>query len=197
MYKSIRNLFDNRLIKCGWLESVNKILNDCGLTYIWNDCTNVNYEWFCNIVKQKLIDQFTQKWYDDISNSQKGYNYRIFKENHGKEDYLSMNLPYCLQNMLMRFRTGNHKLPVERGRYQSIERMNRNCDLCDTHSVGDEYHFIMECKSLSTLRSKYFPQYYCKHNSAIKFRQLMGSKDKKLLIKLAKFIKDASRFLEK
>ena len=33
-------------------------------------------------------------------------------------------ITYC------RFRTGNHRLPIETGRWHRIERQNRHCNLC-------------------------------------------------------------------
>jgi hypothetical protein len=43
--------------------------------------------------------------------------------------------------MLCKFRTTNHRLPIEIGRWQNIERNNRICLLCDTKPL--EMHFII------------------------------------------------------
>ena len=44
-----------------------------------------------------------------------------------------------------RFRTLNHKLPIESGRWQNADRNMRICKLCDKNENGDEFHYILEC----------------------------------------------------
>jgi hypothetical protein len=43
----------------------------------------------------------------------------------------------------------NHKLPVECGRWQNIERNKRVCVLYQEQKIGDEYHYSMECHFLN------------------------------------------------
>jgi hypothetical protein len=43
--------------------------------------------------------------------------------------------------LLCRFRCGNHRLPIESGRWQNIPRQKRLCHLCDSREMGDEYHY--------------------------------------------------------
>jgi hypothetical protein len=73
--------------------------------------TICNSIFICSVsLKQKIFDQFQQKWRSDIENSPKGLSYRLFKENSEFEHYLDIlpdkdRITYC------RFRTGNHRLP--------------------------------------------------------------------------------------
>jgi hypothetical protein len=39
-----------------------------------------------------------------------------------------------------RFRTYNHRLPLEVGRWENVERHNRLCQLCKYGEIGDEFH---------------------------------------------------------
>ena len=41
---------------------------------------------------------------------------------------------------IITFRTCNHKLAVDVGRYQNVDRNLRNCDLCNLYILGDDYH---------------------------------------------------------
>jgi hypothetical protein len=70
-------------------------------------------------------------------------NYRIFKENFEFENYFRI-----LENKdiytLCKFRTTNHKLSIETGRWNNIDSVNRICTKCDNITIGDEYHYIME-----------------------------------------------------
>ena len=47
--------------------------------------------------------------------------------------------------LLCKFRLGNRKVPIERGRYKNVPREQRYCELCNHNINGDEFHFILEC----------------------------------------------------
>jgi hypothetical protein len=57
---------------------------------------------------------------------------------------------------LCRFRTTNHRLPVEVGRWKNIIRENRFCHLCSRRELADEYHYIFECTEFINERKLYF-----------------------------------------
>ena len=46
-----------------------------------------------------------------------------------------------------KFKTTNHYLSIKIGRWQNIDRENKTCNFYNmcTCSIGDEYHFIIEC----------------------------------------------------
>jgi hypothetical protein len=106
---ALSNIEGNNFI---WLSSVNGILNECGLAYIWNTQTFQNTEWLKLNIKQTLIDQFIQLWSSLIQNSPKAVNYRIFKEQFETENYLHTLDDNCLFEFC-KFRTLNHKLPID------------------------------------------------------------------------------------
>ena len=54
--------------------------------------------------------------------------------------------------------------------------------------IGDEFHFILECKSLENLRKNYLCKYYYQNPNIIKFNELMSTHKKKMLEKLCCFI---------
>jgi hypothetical protein len=55
--------------------------------------------------------------------------------------YTNYETYLCLYNMC-KFRCGSHKLPIEMGRFCSIDRSERICDLCNSN-----------CKAILTLAS--------------------------------------------
>ena len=128
--------------KC--LNYVQSILNEVGRQDIWvrqPDSVPISTG---KIVKQILLDQFFQNRNSLLQNSSKGKNYALFKDNIHAEKYLSV-LNGTLVKTKLRFRTGNHKLPVEVGRWNNIELAERKCQLCQTSNTGDELHYILEC----------------------------------------------------
>ena len=64
--------------------------------------------------------------------------------------------------------------------------MESLCTLCNS-GHGDEFHFILECKSLENLRKNYLCKYYYQNPNIIKFNELMSTHKKKMLEKLSFF----------
>ena len=44
---------------------------------------------------------------------------------------------------ILKFRTGDHHLPVEAGRWNNIEYSQRKCTLCNLNDIGDEMHMLL------------------------------------------------------
>ena len=76
--------------------------------------------------------------------SQKGRNYNVFKTELKVETYPT-ELPIHLAINLFRFRTSNHKLPVETGRWQGIPQSERKCTKCNADCIGEEMHYLLGC----------------------------------------------------
>ena len=92
----------------------------------------------------------------------------------------------------MKFRTSNHKLPIETGRYINIDRSDRYCEFCNSGEVGDEYHVLLECKSHEIVkhRREFIPRYYTERPSVFKYCELMRALNKKdIALRVSKFIK--------
>ena len=69
-------------------------------------------------------------------------------------------------------------MPIETGRWFNIERDDRICHLCNS-DVGDEFHYIFSCTSLSAAKNEYIPSYYTNGASAFSFFHLFSTKKKK------------------
>ena len=63
--------------KIPWIEYVQKILNECGLNYVWHE-KYINIPWLKSKVHTILLDQFKQSWHSELNSSAKGLNYRLF-----------------------------------------------------------------------------------------------------------------------
>ena len=98
-----------------WIKAVKNILDSCGFSNIWENQGNFNSKWLSLSLKQKLFDQFQQKWRSDMNNSSKGLCYKIFKDCFEFENYLNL-LDDKDRQILCKFRTCNHRLPIAIGR---------------------------------------------------------------------------------
>ena len=146
LYHLILSKCNNDHASFKWLDFIKDILNECGLSYVWNDegLHNFNIKWLKEVVKQILNDQFKQTLFSNMRNSSKASNYMLFKENCDFEDYLDI-LSDKERITLCKFRTTNHRLIIETGRWHNIDRDDRICTLCNAGLIGDEFHYLLEC----------------------------------------------------
>ena len=169
-----------------WISNIKRIFDEIGRPDIWlNQVPNNNYG---KLVKQNLKDQFLQDWSSKLDQSSKGVNYRIFKDNINLEKYF-LKLPKNLYINLAKLRTGNHRFPCERGRWENIELHDRKCLLCNLQEIGDEFHYILVCPFFVEERKKFIKRYYFSNPNVIKFKELMTHEDEIILKQLSIFIK--------
>ena len=138
-----------------------------------------------------MKDQIIQKWFNTVTfESEKCFYYKEFDMTYQRRKYLSL-LPPDLWLPLCRFRTANHKLPVEVYSWNvlHIPRQSRKCNICNLNDIGDEYHYIMTCTFFNEIRELYLPAYFKNRPSVFKFVNLMNTTKPKILFNLAKFIR--------
>jgi hypothetical protein len=112
----------------------------------------------------------------------------MYKSEFGLEKYFTILPPNLMYNMC-KFRCGSHKLPIEMGRFFSIDRSERICDLCNKEELGDEFHYLFNCTFFKDERKKFIPEYLYNVPNTISFSELMNSDDKYVLIGLLKYTK--------
>ena len=105
---------------------------------------------FKSSIQQTLKDLNIQSWNSKLLESNKGRNYNsIYKQEINFEYYIkAVNRSTYLP--ILRFRTGNHKFPVEKGRWESIPYHERKCQVCQKKKkkkkdVCDEFHYLFVC----------------------------------------------------
>ena len=140
------------------------------------------------IAKRTLKDNFLQHWYGLLETSSKSLTYQIFKTELKLEPYL-INLSQKSKVCFTKFRTSNHRLPIETGRWNNIERNDRICPKCNSGDVGDEYHYIFKCAHFEDVRKKYIHEKYWNYPSINKMKILFNSTDITQIGKLCSFIR--------
>jgi hypothetical protein len=99
------------------------------LSFIWNDHIHKNRNVLKSVLKQKLLDQYIQHWFQQINSSSRGEFYGIFKTEFKLEPYL-IRLHPSDRIYMCKLRCSNLKLPIETGRWANILKQNRKCHLC-------------------------------------------------------------------
>ena len=115
------------------------------MSFVWRNHLVSNNRGLMNAVETYLKDQFLQQW---MQESNKGKMYSCMKKTFEMEKYLNV-LPSNLSQSLVWFRTANHKLAVETGRWGKIDYDERICNLCSSSEIGDEYHTLLKCPTFA------------------------------------------------
>ena len=186
IYKIIYALHNDKVLKSQWVDSLKTLICSLGFGGIWYSQSFINIKWFTKACSQKIKDVFIQDWFALIEISSSSNIYRLFKTKFEQSLYLSIIPSYYCKRFLS-FRTRNHRLPVEVGRWRSTPLQERLCTYC-TDDIGDEFHFVLVCKHFQEYRSKYIHSYYYRHPNILKFEQLMNTTKPKKLKKLCMFI---------
>ena len=188
LYNFLYHLHHERHFSSPWLLHIEKLLNDTGFCNIWIRQEMSESTWLNVNIKQRPLDQYIQNWRSDCDIGVKCYNYRLFKSDYMFEKYL-IDLPDALEYIVCKFRTVNHKLPIETGRYTRIPRNERVCKMCNSGQLGDEFHFCLECPALKELRNTFLPANSYKRPNVVNFGRILNIKNKITLVNIAKFIK--------
>ena len=172
--------------KLPWLNFIKKILNDCGLSEVFNNPSLYSTQGLASKVEDILKDQYLQYWRNTVAQSSKGIYYKHFKDNLRFEQYLLLSKSVYLP--ILKFRTCNHNLPVEAGRWCNIPRIERLCQLCSSPAVGDEFHYLFRCEALLQQRTLHIHKSLSEFPNLFKIKRLFTSNKAKDLKNLSKFI---------
>ena len=186
VYAAIYSLREANQIKPQWIDNVKNILCTNGFSGVWYSQSFNNPTWLMKALKQKLKDIFIQNWNSQVHSTSESNIYKVYKTNFEQGKYISI-LPTSFCKTFMRFRTRNHRLPIEVGRWRGIPSNQRLCSFCN--ELGDEFHFLLTCKHFELERKLYLKRYYYIRPNIIKFDQLMNMEREIDLKNLCKFIK--------
>ena len=132
-----------------WNENLKMIVDSIGLTRILHGSKNDPEV----IVFKQCIDIFHRRAFAEIkSQNSKLGTYGIFKNEIREEPYLRIIKNVKDRISMSKFRLSNHKLMIEKGRHQNLDKTMRICPFCT--SVEDEIHFLLKCEPFRILRSE-------------------------------------------
>ncbi|MEW8548255.1 MAG: reverse transcriptase family protein [Candidatus Thiodiazotropha sp.] len=180
-------LINTENITSKWIVNVKKILCDVGRNDLWvyqNYITSFSTKF---LVKQLLKDQYLQNWRANLNVSSKANHYGYIKDNIELEPYFKLLPKHLYLNMVL-FRTANHKFPIEVGRWNNIELEDRKCTLCCKNTIGDEFHYLLECPFFNNERLKYVSSFYYRRPNMLKYKELLSRQNVNHLRNLAVFM---------
>ena len=101
------------------------------------------------MIKQRILDIYSQTWYASINNSNHLQTYSLFKHDLRFEAYLDFIGNSKFRNTLIKFRASSHNLSIEKGRHLNLPVIQRTCQNCNSGMVESEYHFLRICPKFS------------------------------------------------
>ena len=124
-----------------WIRCINDILVAVGRSDLFKTEPVNNPNSVKIGISQTLSDLYIQEWNEKANVFSKGQHYILFKDNLNFEKYL-INVSKFYYSKNIKYRTGNHRLPVEAERWDDIPLNERKCKICTTDDIGDEYHYL-------------------------------------------------------
>ena len=184
LYVLLYDSFNNNHNLSRWIESIKSYLDGMGLSFYWL-LKDINVKQFKQSIKLRMSDMYRQEWSENIFKSNKCIMYRIIKNEPVFEEYLLNN---SIKNRIImcKFRLGNHKLPIVKGRFLNIAKEERVCNLCNLNLIGDEFHYLFMCSHFNNERTQYLKKYFYMRPNTFKMYQLFNTK--KYFTCLCKFI---------
>ena len=186
LYNILLNEFNAGIYEHKWIKCIKEILISVGKYNLFSSEFINNPKAVIFSIGQTLLDLYIQDWNNRISESFKGKNYSVFKNIISLEPYL-IYLPRSFYLPLCKFRTGNHKLPIETGRWENIPLNERMCILCNL-DIGDEFHYLFKCPYFTEERVRYLKPYFYTRPNMIKFNLLLSTKNLSALTNLSKYV---------
>ena len=101
-----------------------------------------------------MADIFHQEAFANLAKtSSKLRTYGKIKTDIGIEKYLYHITNVETRIAVSRLRLSNHELMIEKGRHLKLDVSQRICPFCEGGCLEDEYHFLLQCKTYTSLRN--------------------------------------------
>ena len=135
----LKSIYNQALNDCqngrsNWVSNIKTLLDNYGLSYVFNNPSSVDVKIFIPHFKNVVIDTYKQEWFRSVENSSILDMYHVFKSMFVYENYLLLK---SLRHYLKKLRTSCLPLRIQTGRYagQNIPRNERYCLCCNELDV--------------------------------------------------------------
>ena len=98
-------------------------------------------------ISRTLSDLYIQEWNEKANVSSKGKEYLLYKDNLNCERNL-INVSKFYYSKIIKYRTGNHRLPVGTGRWDNLPLNERKCKVCTTDKLVMSIIYLFTCDFL-------------------------------------------------
>jgi hypothetical protein len=167
-----------------WCEYTFVLMQELGLETKWySERFGSKQEWEVMITKA-IHDREQKAWIKSMAVNSKLNVYRIVKPLLCTEEYLLDESEPTARVELTRFRSGNHRLRVNLGRFDGLLRKDRICEFCEME-LEDERHALFRCRFFEVERKQLIEEVFQESRKRIgdwdeekKIQFLLNSKKK-------------------
>ena len=175
-----------------WIKHVKHIFDDTGYSQIWSQQFFQNFDLLLALIRNRLHEQLAQGWHSLIQSSPKAINYRLLKDNFKFQNYFNIFEDNDIYT-LCKFRSTNHKLPIETGRWYGIDREFRQCLKCNSNLLVTNFTILWNVIFFTENRTQLISRYLTQRSNILKFKQIMCTSEKTKIEKLCRFIRKINR----
>ena len=170
-----------------WVTFVKSLLCESGYEVVWIYGSVGNEKRFLREFKERLRANFSLRWLNHLSQSNRFERYNNIKGCIEKETYIDLIKANVYRTALARFRTGVSPFNAHKHRY-SLTDESRACPFCPLKKE-DEEHVLLDCPKYSEIRERYVAlDLVCNVPVDRKVISLLSSKNNEVLIDLGKFL---------
>ena len=125
----------------------------------------------------RLQNKYFQYCKNKINSSASLEFYTRIKQNYERDPFLNEVKNYDLERTYYKFRTSNHSLYVETGRYFNtiVPRESRLCAFCIANETEDERRFLFKCSLHEDLRQMFIKK--LKEKTDVDFTDYLNTTD--------------------
>ena len=128
-----RETIESRINVINWSSKVRNLLQNAGFGDVWLFPDSVNFKSCIPVLRDS-----------------------------GERVWQFVHHYTCLENLKQflsgHLRLSSHKLNIEIGRHNNIDRQDRKCIICNLNDIEDEFHFVLVCPDYINLRNAYIPK---------------------------------------
>ena len=137
-----------------WVKKVKKITSVLGYSFINADPVNM-ISLYQQCIQQQIHDIALQEQYSSILNSSEIDFYKNIYTFPTRARYVCSISYRSDRSVFAKMRISAHNLIVENCRYTGIPRHDRICKVCNTGSIENEQHFLLECPAYKLLQEDF------------------------------------------
>ena len=174
-----------------WLKYIKNMLFNYGFAEAWFNQGLGDAATFKTLLKTRMNDIGIQSWETEVNNMDRLRHYKVIKHRFSKEAYIDKLEPKD-RSVVANFRCTGLPLKTLVGVY--YEKLNYEaciCEICDKREIEHEYHFLLVCPTLSSLRKKYISEYYWNQPTLNKYNNLLNRSDYRGLYMVVKYLHEA------
>jgi len=127
-----------------WYKTVTRIFEFCGVPQTSTNAESIKHSNKYLEATMKKLTKWNNERKEFLFNSKLDF-FASLKTELKMSAYLKCNIFPEYKKAITKIRVSAHKLPIETGRYDNTDRIDRVCPL-GCMAIGDEAHYLLSCK---------------------------------------------------